>query len=130
MGAREKIAAHIWGGRPDSTVPLPDQGGKGSDPEGEAARCNLEKGSVALLQEVHEDRINGCSEEVEEWEELEFLVDSGASAKVLGKAQVRAVQASEPDSSVHYRLANGSRIPNLGEKYFRAVTEECKALSA
>ena len=80
------------------------------------------------MQEVHEDQINGCSEEVEEWEELEFLVDSGASATVVGKEEVRAVQASEPDSSVHYRLADGSRIPNLGEKYFRAVTAEYRSL--
>ena len=94
----------------------------------EPFRCHQNIESTALLQEVHEDQINGCSEEVEEWEELEFLVDSGASATVVGKEEVRAVQASEPDSSVHYRLADGSRIPNLGEKDFRAVTDEYRPL--
>ena len=81
-------------------------------------------GNVGTLEEVVEGNVNGIDEEVQEWEEVEFLVDSGASATVVGKEEVRAVQASEPDSSVHYRLADGSRIPNLGEKYFRAVTEE------
>ena len=53
--------------------------------------------SLGLLQEMRVDSINGCDEEVQEWEELEFLVDSGASATVVGKYQVRAVKASEPD---------------------------------
>ena len=94
----------------------------------EPNHCYQNIESTALLQEVHEGQINGCSEEVEEWEELEFLVDSGASSTVVGKEEVRAVQASEPDSSVHYRLADGSRIPNLGEKDFRAVTDEYRPL--
>ena len=41
--------------------------------------------SLGLLQEMHVDSINGCDEKAEEWEELEFLVDSGASATVVGK---------------------------------------------
>ena len=89
--------------------------GTASGPEGrkfgaanEPIRCHPSSESAALRQEVHEDQINGCSEEVEEWEELEFRVDSGASATVVGKEEVRAVQASEPDTSVHYRLADGS----------------------
>ena len=50
-------------------------------------------GSLGLLQEMHVDSINGCDEKIEEWEELVFLVDSGASATVVGKDQVRAVKA-------------------------------------
>ena len=38
------------------------------------------------------------------------------------------MKASEPDSSLHYRLADGSRIPNLGEKDFRAVRDEYEPL--
>ena len=53
--------------------------------------------STALLQEVRNDQINGCSEEVEEWEEIELLVDSGASATVIGVDVVRGVKASDPD---------------------------------
>ena len=46
---------------------------------------------------MHVDSINGCDEKVKEWEELEFLVDSGASATVVGMDQVRAVKATDPD---------------------------------
>ena len=85
--------------------------------------------STALLQEVRVDQINGCNEEVEEWEEIELLVDSGASATVIGKDEVRAVKATDPDPNKHYKLADGSTIPNLGVKDFRAVTEDNKPLS-
>ena len=68
--------------------------------------------------------INGCSENAKEWEELEFLVDSGASATVVGKDDVRAVEASEPDPSRHYKMADGSIIPHLGDKQIRAVADE------
>ena len=38
-----------------------------------------------MLQEMKGNAINGCSENVKDWEELEFLVDSGAAATVVGK---------------------------------------------
>ena len=72
-------------------------------------------GSLGLLQEMHIDSINGCDEKIEEWEELEFLVDSGASATVVGKAQVRAVKASEPDPNRWYKMADGNIIQNWGQ---------------
>ena len=59
----------------------------------------------------------------------ELLVDSGASATVIGKDEVRAVKATDPDPNKHYKLADGSTIPNLGVKDFRAVTEDNKPLS-
>ena len=68
--------------------------------------------------------INGCSENAKEWEELELLVDSGASATVVGKDDVGAVEASEPDPSRHYKMADGSIIPHLGDKQIRAATDE------
>ena len=40
---------------------------------------------------MHVESINGCDEKVEEWKELEFLVDSDAPATVVGKDQVKAV---------------------------------------
>ena len=71
--------------------------------------------SIKLLQAVRSGSINGCSENVKEWEELEFLVDSGASATVVGKGEVRAVTASDPDPCRNYKMADGSTIPHLGE---------------
>ena len=65
----------------------------------DASHC---EDALGLLQEMHVDSINGCDEKAEEWEELEFLVDSGASATVVGKDQVRAVKASDPDPNRRY----------------------------
>ena len=92
----------------------------------EAEKSNL--GSLGLLQEMHVDSINGCDDKIEEWEEPEFLVDSGASATVVGKDQVRAVKASEPDPNRWYNMADGNIIQNRGEKLFRAETDEYRSL--
>ena len=50
------------------------------------------------------------------------MVDSGASATVVGAEQIRAVKASEPDSSRFYNMADGSVIPHKGQKHFVAHT--------
>ena len=60
---------------------------------------------------------------MKEWEELEFLVDSGAPATVVGKYQVPAVKASEPDPNRWYKIADGNTIQKRGEKLFRADTD-------
>ena len=80
--------------------------------------------SISILQEMKGDTIGGCSQNAKEWEELEFLVDSGASATVVGKDEVKAVEASEPDPTRHYKMADGSIIPHLGDKKVVAVTDE------
>ena len=51
-------------------------------------------------------------------------MDSGASATVVGKGEVRAVTASDPDPCRNYKMADGSTIPHLGDKQVRAVTDE------
>ena len=61
---------------------------------------------------------------MEEWEEIEFLVDSGASATVVKPDQVKAVKASDLDPNKFYKLADGNIIFNTGEKLFRAATDE------
>ena len=103
------------------------------EPTGTRGECMMESSeshpdSLGLLQEMHVDSINGCDEKVEEWEELEFLVDSGASATVVGKDQVRAVKASDPDPNRWYNMADGNIIQNRGEKLFRAETDEYRSL--
>ena len=55
-------------------------------------------------------------------------LDSGASATVVGKDQVRAVKASEPDPNRWYKMADGNIIKNRGEKLFRAETDEYRSL--
>ena len=53
-----------------------------------------------------------------------MIVDSGASATVVGEEMVKAVAASNVRPDVKYEVADGSHIPHLGEKQFSAVTED------
>ena len=62
-----------------------------------------------------------------EWEYIEFILDSGASTTVIpphvGKAyDVLPSKASE--AGVMYEIADGTEIPNLGEKLMPVVTAE------
>ena len=55
-------------------------------------------------------------------------MDSGASATVVGKDQVRAVKAHELDPNRWYKMADGNIIQNRGEQIFRADTDEYRSL--
>ena len=79
---------------------------------------------MGLFQEMHEDSLNGCDEKVDEWEEIELLVDSGASVTVVKTDQIKAVKASDPDPKKIYVMADGNVIYNKGEKLFRAASDE------
>ena len=70
------------------------------------------------------DKVNSAEELAQDWEEIEFLVDSGASATVIGEDMVKAVKAADPNPNANYKLADGSIIPNKGYKHFVGVTEE------
>ena len=63
----------------------------------------------------------------EEWEELEMAVDSGASETVLPEEDLPSIELKEGEAKrkgVQYEVADGTLIPNLGEKSFVAVSEE------
>ena len=70
--------------------------------------------NVRSLVEILTDNMNSAEELAQAWEEIEVLVDSGASATVVGDEMVRAVRASYPNPNANYRLADGSTIPNTG----------------
>ena len=62
-----------------------------------------------------------------EWEEITLFVDSGATETVVGEGELRTVEVKEGAASrrgVQYEVANGVRIPNLGEKSFAGHSEE------
>ena len=66
------------------------------------------------------DGINAVGDD--EWEEIELAVDSGASETVINEEMLRSVQVQEGAASrrgVEYEVANGIRIPNLGEEICR-----------
>jgi len=65
-------------------------------------------------------------EEVPEWEEIEMAVDSGASESVVSEdmlTRVTTVEGYAQKKGVQYEVADGTLIPNLGEKKFVAVSD-------
>ena len=61
------------------------------------------------------------------WEEIEMAVDSGATETVIGPEELNSVETKEGAAfkrGVKYEVANGVRIPNLGEKVFQGITGE------
>ena len=55
-------------------------------------------------------------QEPDEWEEVEMIVDSGASGTVVGTNMVRAVEAKNVKDNVTFKLADGSRTPHMGKR--------------
>ena len=59
----------------------------------------------------------------EGWEELEMAVDSGASETVIQEDALDSVHLVEGEAKrrgIQYEFADGTLIPNLGEKSFTA----------
>ena len=79
---------------------------------------------VKTLIELTSDSLNGLGDTVEEWDEVEFMVDSGAGTTVIGLENVKSVQASKPDPNKSYRMANGDVIEQMDQKVFHAVAED------
>ena len=76
------------------------------------------------LIEVTMDALNGLPDDVQEWEEIEFMVDSGAGTTVISPDDAKAVKPSDPDPRRTYRLADGSTIQDKGTKTFKAQTDD------
>ena len=69
--------------------------------------------------------LNAVSE-APEWEEIEMAVDSGASESVVNEGQLDGIETLEgPDKKrgIQYEVADGTLIPNLGEKKYEAVSD-------
>ena len=76
-----------------------------------------------MLVEVTADSLNRM-DEAEEWEEVDFMVDSGAGTCVIAETDLKAVVSSEPDPTWSYIMADGSSVPDGGHKAFNAYTED------
>ena len=62
-----------------------------------------------------------------EWELVTIYVDSGATEAGISPEMLRSINTVEghlAKMGVMYEVANGLRIPNLGEKKFRGESEE------
>ena len=83
-------------------------------------------GALGMFKTIEPEGIHAVGQS-REWEEVEMAVDSGASETVMGPEMLEGVEVKESSASrrgVEYEVANGIRIPNLGEKQFKGITEE------
>ena len=95
-----------------------------------SAGLTTEKGenevkTLAPLLTIGPEELGAVTDD--EWEEVELAVDSGASETVVHEGMILSAEVREGPASrrgVEYQVANGVRIPNLGEKRFVGVTSE------
>ena len=90
------------------------------------AKDSIPAQEIKLLQAIEPEGINKL-DSLGEWEEIELAVDSGATETVINEDMIRSVEMKEGPASrrgVEYEVANGVRIPNLGEKKFVGISEE------
>ena len=84
-----------------------------------------EEGQLNALTTIFPEGINSITEDG--WEEIEMTVDSGASKTVIGVDMINSVELRDGPAKrrgVAYEVANGVRIPNLGEKRFVGTSDE------
>ena len=84
-----------------------------------------ERVSVRILGVVEPKQVNAF-EEKGEWEEIEMGVDSGAAETVVDEDTAESVRVVEGEASrkgVQYEMADGTLIPNKGEKIILACGE-------
>ncbi len=86
--------------------------------------CGVQK--ISMFETIYPESVNAVDAD-DEWEKIEFHVDSGATETVLSEAMLMCV-ATKPGfamkQGVKYEVANGVRIDNLGEKNFKGVSKE------
>jgi hypothetical protein len=90
-----------------------------------AKRQTVGKDSLGMLGMVEPGTMLAVSEG--EWEELVMNVDSGASETVITEEAVQFLPLEEGEAKkrgVKYEVADGTLIPNLGERNFVAVAEQ------
>ena len=93
-------------------------------------RCNkrmkeTEAMSIRPFVTIEPEGFNALNCE-SDWEEIDLAVDSGATETVVNEDMLESIDTKAGPASkrgVEYEVANGVRIPNLGEKKFVAVSE-------
>ena len=82
-------------------------------------------GSLCMFRQYEPERINYVRSVG--WEEIELAVDSGASETVIGTNMAESadlVEGKEFRAKIEYEMADGQRVPNLGEKSFVVVDDD------
>ena len=73
------------------------------------------------------ETVQGSREGGSRWEEVEMVMDSGATDTVIGRGVLTKVKKKKGIACIRraeYELANGEHMPNLGEKTFSGITCE------
>ncbi|MDA8582759.1 hypothetical protein N9L68_00970 [bacterium] len=89
-------------------------------------RAKKQKKSLCRLGIIEPEQVRSAVVADGEWEEIELAVDSGASETVAHEGVLQSVETTDGDAKkkgVQYEVADGTLIPNLGEKSFIAVDE-------
>ena len=82
---------------------------------------------LKMLGTVVPQGVNIVGQAEEEYEEIEMAVDSGATETVVGLDMLSSVELKDSEGSrkgVKYEVADGTLIPNVGEKRFVVEGEE------
>ena len=119
-------------GGPDGGAGLANQReqrvGECGGPDGDTASTERTRRTVCqigTLVEYVPERISSIQHNG--WEEVRLVVDSGASETVIGSDMVLSAELRSGNAKklgVEYEVADGTRIPNEGEKKLRGITEE------
>ena len=83
------------------------------------------KGMMKILGTVEPEMIKAMTENG--WEETEMAVDSAATETVVGEEMLESVETKEGAAKkrgTQYEVADGTLIPNLGEKTFAVHSED------
>lgn len=83
------------------------------------------RGKLKALKTIEPEGIRKVN--ADEWEEIELGVDSGATETVLGEEDLDHVKLEDgiaKKRGVEYEVANGMRVPNIGERRFIGYSEE------
>ena len=116
----ETNANHVNTTTPIDAKPL-DRSAKQRGKVAHTARPGKPKGeNIHSLIEMR-DESTRTVQEAEDWEEVEMIVDSGASGTVIGADMIRAVEANNVNNDVSYKLADGSRVPHMGGESLQSV---------
>ena len=73
------------------------------------------------------EQLNKLDQEADGWTKITATVDSGAAANVLPEQMLPHIPLEESEGSrmgKHFMAAGGAKIPNLGQKVVKFITEE------
>ena len=95
--------------------------------QGEVKKAKKEKAQeLRIIRTMEHETVNSVTTK-NKWEVIDLAVDSGASETVISEDMLPNIPIKQGDASrrgVQYEVANGVRIPNLGEKKFQEYSEE------